>query len=270
MKRLYCKYVMCRTGIQQCSHIVSVCHASVVRGCVRLSASSSLIYHFWFLKHRYSAATPHHHRRCWRSCRTNENCMFAEQIIIIFYIFIILFSSMYLVLFWIVLYRTIVTVYTNIFLYNYQRQMRQIIHLWEVGCFTPAWSKTVQKNREVRGVNWQQKRTVDLSEFRYLGDIVLSIARGETTKTNKPQKHFTKTGAITSAVLLRKGGNIPNESVLPLGSKSNKRRLTPLDLNTKVVRLGDGWQVSADQQPHWTGCCTFVSIMLQWRTFAST
>ena len=45
-------------------HIVSVCHASIVRGCVPLSSSSSLIYHFWFLKHHHSAAMPHHHRRC--------------------------------------------------------------------------------------------------------------------------------------------------------------------------------------------------------------
>ena len=42
----------------------SASHASVVRGCVPLSASSSLFYHFWFLKHHHSAATPHHHRSC--------------------------------------------------------------------------------------------------------------------------------------------------------------------------------------------------------------
>ena len=65
-----------------------------------------------------------------RSCRTHENCMHAEQIIIILYIFIFIFCSMYLVLFSIVLYRTIVTVYTdNIFLYYYLWQMHQIIHL---------------------------------------------------------------------------------------------------------------------------------------------
>ena len=57
---------------------------------------------------------------------------------------------MCLVLFSIVLYRTIVIVYTdNIFLYNYLWQMHQIIHLSRVGCFTPARGKTVQKNREV-------------------------------------------------------------------------------------------------------------------------
>ena len=148
--------------MQQCSHIGSVCHASVVRDCVPLSASSSLIYHFWFLKHHHSAGTHqslctlgthHHHRRCWRSCRTHENWMHAEQIIIIFYI-LFFFFSMYLVLFSIVLYRTIVTVYTdNIFLYNYPPQMHQIIHLSPVGCFTPARGKTVQKNREVSWVN---------------------------------------------------------------------------------------------------------------------
>ena len=88
-----------------------------------------------------------------RSCRTHENCMHAEQIIIILYIIIFIFCSMYLVLFSIVLYRTIVTVYTdNIFLYNYLRQMHQIIHISPVGCFTPALGKTVQKNREVSRV----------------------------------------------------------------------------------------------------------------------
>ena len=85
-----------------------------------------------------------------RSCRTHENCMSADQIIIIFYI---IFFSLYLVLFSIVLYRTIVTVYTdNIFLYNYLQQKHQIIHLSPVGCFTPARGKSVQKNREVSGV----------------------------------------------------------------------------------------------------------------------
>ena len=143
MKWRYCKCVMCRICMQQCSHIASVCHASVVRGCLLLSTSSSLIYNFWSLKHDHSAATPHHHRRCR-----------AEQIIIIFNIFYLIFCSMCLVLFSIVLYTTIVTVYTNnIFLYNYLRQMHQIINLSLLGCFTPARGKTVQKNREVSGVN---------------------------------------------------------------------------------------------------------------------
>ena len=80
--------------------------------------------------------------------------MHAEQIIIIFYIFFFIFCSLYLLLFFIVLYRTIVTVYTdNIFLYNYLWQMHQIIYLSLLGCFTPARGKTVQKNREVSGVN---------------------------------------------------------------------------------------------------------------------
>ena len=77
-----------------------------------------------------------------RSCRTHENCMHAGQIIIIFHIFILIFCSMYLVLFTIVLYRTIVTVYTdNICIYNYQ-----IIHFSQVGCFTLARGKSMQKN----------------------------------------------------------------------------------------------------------------------------
>ena len=96
-----------------------------------------------------------------RSCHAHENCMHAEQIIIIFYIYIFIFCSLYLLLFLIVLYRTIVTVYTdNIFLYNYLWQKHQIIHLSPVGCFTPARSKTIQKNREVSGVKaffWRPK-----------------------------------------------------------------------------------------------------------------
>ena len=90
---------------------------------------------------------------CWCSCRTHENCMHAKQIIIIFYIFYFIFCSRCLALFSIVLYRTIVTVYTdNIFLYNYLRQMLQIIHLSPLGCFTPDQGKTVQKkSRGKRG-----------------------------------------------------------------------------------------------------------------------
>ena len=128
--------------VRRACNIGRVYHASVVRGCVLLSTSSSLIYHFWFLKHHHSAAT-HHHHRLFVPMKTA--CM---QIIIDYFLYI--FCSMYLVLFSIVLYRTIVTVYTgNIFLYNYLRQMHQIIHLSPVGCFTPARGKTVQKNREV-------------------------------------------------------------------------------------------------------------------------
>ena len=74
-----------------------------------------------------------------RSCRTHENCMLAQQIIIMFYIFFFIFRSMYLVLFSIVLYITIVTVYTdNIFLYSYLWEMHPIIHLSPVGRFYPS------------------------------------------------------------------------------------------------------------------------------------
>ena len=51
--------------------------------------------------------------------------------------------------------------------------------------------------------------------FRNWGDISLFPASQETTQTNKPPKHYTKMGAITSAVLLRKRGNIPNLPVPP-------------------------------------------------------
>ena len=58
-----------------------------------------------------------------RSSHTHENCMHAEQIIIIFYIFFCFFLYVFGIV-----YRTIVIVYTdNIFLYNYLRQMHQIV-----------------------------------------------------------------------------------------------------------------------------------------------
>ena len=92
-----------------------------------------------------------------RSCRGHENCMSAEPIIIILYIFYFIFYSMCLVLFSV----TMVTVYTdNIFIYNYQRKMHQIIDLSPLGCFTPARGKSVQKNREVRGVNIDTQKNI--------------------------------------------------------------------------------------------------------------
>ena len=78
------------------------------------------------------------------ACRANNNYF----LYILFY-----FLLMCMVLFSIVLYRTIVTVYSdNIFLYNYLRQMHQIIHLSPLWCFTTARGKSVQKNREVSGI----------------------------------------------------------------------------------------------------------------------
>ena len=129
-------------------HPVWIIHA----GTYHILNNNTITRHI-LLKHHHSAATPHH-RRCWRSCRTHENCMHAEQIIIIINILYFIFCSICLVLFSIVLYRTIVTVYTeNNFLYNYLRQMHQIILLSPLGCFTPTLGKTVQKNREVSWVN---------------------------------------------------------------------------------------------------------------------
>ena len=53
---------------------------------------------------------------------------------------------MYLLLFPIVLYRTIVTVYTyNIFVYNYLRQMHEIIHLSPVGVLPQPEVKACKK-----------------------------------------------------------------------------------------------------------------------------
>ena len=80
---------------------------------------------------------------------------------------------MYLLSFSIVLYRTIVTVYTcNIFLYNYLWQMHQIIRLSPVGYFTPARGKTVQKNSEVSSVKLNSSSLVG---FRHNGLLILLI-----------------------------------------------------------------------------------------------
>ena len=72
--------------VRRASSIGSVYHASVIRGCVPVSASSSLIYHSGFsntITWQRRVTTTAIARR---SCRTRENCMHAEQIII-FYIF---------------------------------------------------------------------------------------------------------------------------------------------------------------------------------------
>ena len=83
--------------------------------------------------------------------------MHAEQIIIIFPIFFILFFALCIWYCFQLYYTeeyTVVTVYNdNVFLYNYLLQMHQIIHLSPVGCFTIARGKTVQKNHEVSWVN---------------------------------------------------------------------------------------------------------------------
>ena len=159
--------------VRHACNIGSVYHCSVVRGCVPVSWHTNANYLFELARTRIiiwiignnpvlsiTSGFSNTITRQWRitttegarrSCRNHENSMHAEQIIIILYIYIV--CSMYLVLFSLVLYRTIVTVYTdNIVLYNYLWQINQIIHLLPVGCVTSARGKSVQKNREVSGV----------------------------------------------------------------------------------------------------------------------
>ena len=98
------------------------------------------------------AATHHQLRHCetqlsypWKlhACKANNN-----YFLYIFYFLLYVYG-----VFSIVLYRTIVTVYTSIiFLYNYQLQMHQIIHLLPVGCVSPARGKNMLKNSEVSNV----------------------------------------------------------------------------------------------------------------------
>ena len=146
---LNCKHVMCRTCMKHCQCLPCQRRERLCWAPHPVLSITSGFSNTTTLQRGVTTTTVGR-----RSCRTHENCMHAEQIIIIFYIFLFIFCSMYLVLFSIVLYRTIVTVYTgNIFLYNYLWQMHQIIHLSPVGCFTPARGKTMQKNMEVSGVN---------------------------------------------------------------------------------------------------------------------
>ena len=142
MKRRYCKHVMCQTCMQH-----RQCMPCQLRE--RFCAAERLIQSYLSL---LVSQTPSLSRDAsppqplgdavsqLHACRANNYFLY-----IIFFIF----CSLYLLLFLIVLYSTIVTVYTdNIFLYNYLWQMYQIIHLSPVGCFTPVRGKTVQKNRE--------------------------------------------------------------------------------------------------------------------------
>ena len=142
MKRRYCKCVMWRTCMQHqqcmpCQHLERLCATECLIQSSITSGFSNTI-----TRQRRLTTTA-----VWRrSCHTHENCMHAEQIIIIFNLFFFIFCSLYLLLFLIVLYRARVTVYTDyIFLYNYLWQMHRIMHLSPVGCLTPARGKTVQK-----------------------------------------------------------------------------------------------------------------------------
>ena len=146
MERRYCKHVICQTCMQHwqclsCQHCERFCAGECL-----IQPYLSLL-DFWFLKHHHSAATHHYHRRCemqlayqWKfhACRAN-NYYFL-------YIYFLFFALCILYCFQLYLDRTIATVYTdNIFLYNYLRQIHQIIHLSPVGCFTPARGKGMQK-----------------------------------------------------------------------------------------------------------------------------
>ena len=110
--------------------------------------------------HHHSAATHHHLRHCetllaypWKlhACKANN-----------YYFLYLLFKiicCMYFVLFSIVLYRTIVTVYTdNIFLHNYLWQMYQIIQLSLEGRLSSARGKSVQKYSKVKRTSYNVVR----------------------------------------------------------------------------------------------------------------
>ena len=74
-----------------------------------------------------------------------------------------------------------------------------------------------------RGGRWALRNRGELPCLQKAGKLPRRTRRRNTT---------LKRGARISAVLLRKRGNVPNGSVPPWGSKSNKRRLTSLDLES--------------------------------------
>ena len=95
--------------------------------------------------------------------------------------------------------------------------------------------------------------------FRNWGDIGLYPASREATQTNKASIHYTKTGSQNITCTVKKRGNMPNESVSRYGFKSNMRRLTSADPNTKVIRPGDGWYVRISRLPGLFAVCRQAS-----------
>ena len=142
MQRRYCKHVICQTCMQHwqclsCQRRERLCERLIQSYLPLLVSQTPSL---------GTDASPPPPLRDAVVVPMKTDCIHVEQTIIIFYIFLFIFCSMYLVLFSIVLYRTIVTVYTdNIFLYNYPQQMHQIIHLSPVWCFSPARYKSMQK-----------------------------------------------------------------------------------------------------------------------------
>ena len=76
------------------------------------------------------------------------------------------------------------------------------------------------------------------------GDIALYPASWETTQTNKPRKQYTKMWGLNISSSLNRKIKHSQWIRAPLGSKSNKRHLTSLELKARVVSLGNRWQVS--------------------------
>ena len=129
--------------VLSCPRIMPAC---VVRGCVPVSGSSTSGF-----SHHHSTAT-HYRLRQWETklaypwklhaCKVNNNYFLYLLYKIICYTYLVSFS--------IELYRKIVTVFTdNICLYNYLRQMYQIIQLSLEECLSSARSKSVKKYSEV-------------------------------------------------------------------------------------------------------------------------
>ena len=88
--------------------------------------------------------------------------------------------------------------------------------------------------------NCQQKRAVELR----IGVTLACLQQaGKLPRRTSHRNTTQKRGTITSAVLKKFRKHTQWVSAI-IRVKSNKRRLASLDLKAKVVKLGDGWQVS--------------------------
>ena len=102
--------------------------------------------------------------------------------------------------------------------------------------------------------NWQQSRTVDLSE---LGDIGLSPASRETSQTNKPPKHYTKMGGhnISSySKKKRKHTKLVSATIRVQVYQETPHLTRPEHKGGKTWRwMTSEWHINS--LPAWTACC---------------
>ena len=127
---------------------LSVYHASVVRGCVPMSVSSSLVYHFWFLKTPSPSSNASSLRRCVTVVIPMKTASMQSKQLIYIYIYI------YPICIWYCFQLNYTeqqllltpTIFFYIIIYG------KCIKSFTLGCFSPSRGKSVEKNSEVNRV----------------------------------------------------------------------------------------------------------------------